>query len=158
MQKFLDEASDVESELKKQKGWALAKWLRNKITHHCVVSELTSLIEKGRIGEDDTVHPIYLHEKDGNSSYVLGEHVLLAKLYEGTEGDIGMIENFQIFGDWVHDASAKVKRLHDNFCIQLFEYYLPEKEAKEFSIVPEPHLVAQIEKSCLPILWDFQSS
>jgi len=158
MHEFLSEANTVVLKIKNRKGYNLAKWYRNKVTNHYVASEFTSLIEKGNLGEDDTIHPIFLHEKDRNSSYVLGEHVLLAKLYEETEGDNGMIEEYDIFKDWVHDSSEKVRGLHHDFCIQLFDYYLPEKEAEEFSIAPEPHLVAQIKKSCLPILWDFKSS
>ena len=153
MQFFLERIDDVTAKLRNGENYKLALWYRNTVTNHYLISELEPLIRNGDLGGDDTAHTIYLHEKDGNSSYLLGEQLLLAKLTE----DVGSaVDRMEGFSEWVLEASAMAMKLHHEFCIQLLEIYLPQKQAQEYSITPEPHLVGQLKETCLPVLWDFQ--
>lgn len=152
MIRFLNEANSVISDLKKGEDYELALWYRNKVTNHYAVHELTSLIKNGDLGDGDTEHSIYLHEKDGNSYYILGEQVLLAKLSEDGRDPIETINKFD---DWVLGASAEVMKLHHLFCVELIETYLPTKKAEAFRVAPNPHIVGLPAEACLPIWWDF---
>ncbi|WP_417711723.1 hypothetical protein [Roseibium aggregatum] len=152
MNMFLDEATSAISNLKKVRYYDLALWYRNKVTNHYAVHELTSLIRDGNLGDGDTEHSIYLHEKDGNSYYTLGEQVLLAKLSEDGRDPIETINKFD---DWVTGASGKVMKLHHLFCVELLKIYLPTKKAEVCHVAPNPHIVGLPAEACLPIWWDF---
>ncbi len=154
MQVFLDEASKVISNLKDASAYSLVKWYRDKATNHYDSAGLTSLLQGRKLGDDDPVYFIYLHEKDGNSNYILGEQVLLMKLSEESDSPFDQMEEF---GDWVNNASRKIMKLHSCFFIQLLENHFQEKYPQGFSVMAEPHLFGKIEETCLPILWDFQS-
>jgi hypothetical protein len=150
LRSFLDEAKTTTSRLKGEPGYELALWYRNKVTSHYDVAEINSLIQSGDLGSDSDAHPIYLHKLNGNSFYIIGEQVVLAKL---SEYGAPPLERIRSYEDWVLSACEAVVKLHQAFCIALTKTYFPTKQARTFPIAPAPHLVGGVRDVCLPILW-----
>ncbi|TAY31783.1 hypothetical protein ELH93_03720 [Rhizobium leguminosarum] len=133
-------------------AYKLAEWYRNKTSSHYNVSEITDLMMKGDIADE---HNIYLHKQVGNASYLLGEQILLAKLAEGGKSPEDTAAMLTAYGKWVEDAARYVVDVHHSFSVALFQTFFPDKIGQRFEINPEPHLVAKLSESALPIFWDF---
>lgn len=151
MQAFTELAKSELSTLKQGENYNLAKWYRDKATNHYIISEFSSIIDNDNSSNN---YSIYLHEKDGNSSYLLGEQFLVFEKF-CRNGEF-FSEEMEEFIDWILEASAKITKLHNEFCIQIFKVFLPEKGAKAITASFQQHHVGKIRGTCLPILWNFQ--
>lgn len=151
MQSFIDKATKIIDEIRTSNGYNLALWYRNTVTNHYLVSEITKLVREGDIGADNAEHSIYLHEKEGNSGYVLGEQILLAKLSENGNDPI---EQNLIFHDWVISSARKIVQLHHEFCLNFLDKHCPNKKAVKVTLTPEAHLTGHLKDTCLPIILD----
>lgn len=152
---FIEKADAVASKLKSGESYDLAVWYRNNATSHYNISLFKSLFHNDAISNDDTKYTIYLHEREGNTSYLLGEQMLLAKLSENGRDPI---EQINMFGDWVLETSKTVMKLHNEFCKCLFERYFPSKKIVESPILIEPQLIGNLIEDHLPLMWNFDVS
>lgn len=132
--------------------YELALWYRNHATFHFNVSEITNQLMTSDIADE---HNIYLHEHSGNASYVIGEKFLLGKLAEGGKDTRETADALAAYGKWVEDTARYVVDVHHRFSVFFLKAFFPEKVGHEFKISPEPHLVARVDETALPILWDF---
>lgn len=148
---YLLEVNSVIKEIRKAKEFALATWYRNKTTNHYDIGAIMGLVGNKKVLPDTAEMSIYLHEKDGNSGYLLGEQILLAQT---ALNEVSAIEQIRGFETWLLATVKRVTTLHHNFCIKLMETHFPGKTVQEFPINPESHLVGSVTSSCLPILWD----
>jgi hypothetical protein len=124
---------------------AQALEIRNKLTGHVVLDRIRKTIasmpdESRRIG-------IYLHEKDGNSVYLLGEDI-------GHIAAFGTSEEIEAWSDWVQSTCRTVQSLHSAYMIWVLQEFFPEKTGQEIRLRPDPHLLAGLDEP-IPILWDF---
>lgn len=150
---FLDKSKIVCAELKAMPGYELAEWYRDKVTHHYVVNEISGLLKYLQEGAE---YNLYLHEKDGNSGYLLGERVLLHKL--GDEPGKDDFERLDEYQDWVIYAARVVQTMHHDYCIQFLETFFPKKVAHEFIVEIPENLLGQIENTKAPLFWDFRDT
>jgi hypothetical protein len=151
LQEFVASAEQATSRFREGAEYELALWYRNTVTSHYLVSVIASLIQGGDLGDEERAHPIYLHERDGNSAYVLGEQVLLAKL---AENGASPIEKLDRFSAWVLDMAKRAMANHHTFCIALLETYFPEKVAVEFRFDLDKRLLGELTDTYLPALWN----
>ncbi|MBM7324150.1 hypothetical protein JS562_13665 [Agrobacterium sp. S2] len=151
---FATKAAAAIGALRTSPGYDLALWYRNKVTSHYVVSDVVKLITDEDIGEPDHEHSMYLHQSDGNSAYLLGERIVLAKL-GADKGDA--VQKMRVYGDWVMMAVKQVMSLHHDFCIQFLRQLFPDRYATKFSVEIEPHLVGHLTNALMPIFWDMKS-
>lgn len=133
-------------------AYELALWYRNTATNHYGVSEITELMMIGDIADE---HHIYLHEHSGNANYLLGEQVLLGRLAEGGKDPKETAEALREYGHWVEDTARYVVDIHHKFSVSFLQSFFPGKTGQAFHVSPEPHLVARVTDTALPVLWDF---
>lgn len=150
MSEFLSRIDLVSNQIRSGAEYQLAKWFRNSVTSHYLMSEFESLIENSDLGTDEALHPIYLHTRDANSSYLLGEQLLIAKFLEDGENAVDRRERFRA---WVLETSSQLMEFHHMFCIQLLEKHLPAKKFETLRLDSEHRLVGELRETCLPILW-----
>ncbi len=138
--------------VKTASGYETARWLRDTLTNHYLVSEMEKFIGNVPDGQSFTM---YLNEKEGNSSYPLGEEVaMMGKL----NADGQPLPDLRIWQDWIHASCRTVSATHYSFVIALMEEFFPDKFVRMKRVVVDDLLVGQLATSCTPILWDFRSA
>ena len=146
--RFLGRYAPRVEQFAKSKEFAFAKRLRNKLTNHYVLSEVESLLE----GMPTDTFTIWLHEKEGNTFYQLGEEIAMIG-FLSAGGDVkGQLEAWQ---DWILMASRIAVHLHNRVANGILGEYFPEKRATGFRLVVEDQLVGDLQSSALPLFWDF---
>lgn len=152
MKGMIDPVMDtVRNSIRVGAEYKLAEWYRNKASFHYNVADITSLMMTADLADE---HSIYLHQQAGNASYLLGEQILLGKLSEGGKSTEETAATLTAYGKWVEDAARYVMDVHHQFTVALFRAFFPTKIGQEFEIDPEPHLIARLNETSLPILWD----
>ncbi len=139
-------------ELRSVRAFEIARWFRDNITNHVLVSEIEKLLD---VLPDDAAFPSYLHKKEGNSRYTLGEEITMGSKFTQF-GDAGSIRNEWL--DWMHEACREIISLHNRMIIGILEEFFPTKRAQMKRVVVLDELVADLDGSCLPLLWNFENA
>jgi hypothetical protein len=137
--------------LREAGGFHMAEWLRNNLTNHILVSEIERFLDDI---PDARVFPSFLNEKEGNSRYAIGEEVAMAGKLNQQGEPLAILEEWR---DWMHDACTKVFELHSEFMIHVIEEFFPEKRLRRKRVVVPDELIGELDKSCTPILWNFDA-
>jgi hypothetical protein len=131
--------------------YELARWYRNTVSSHYIVSDITELMMTADLADE---HSIYLHEKSGNANYLLGEQILIGKLSEGGKTPEETAAALVAYGKWVENTARYVLDIHHKFTVALFQAFFSNKVGERFEINPEPYLIGNPHETPLPILWD----
>lgn len=150
MESFLKHAKTVLASARDDSSHELAQWYRNKATSHYSTTELAKLATEGDLGDETRTNSIYLHPKDGNSHYILGEQVLLSKLCEGNCDPVASLKKLD---SWIGRIARDAIKLHHDYCITLFKVYFPSKSLLSVEAKIPPEQVGDVRKSVLPLFW-----
>lgn len=123
----------------------LALEIRNKLTGHVVLERIRDTIAK--MPDESRRVGIYLHEKDGNSVYLLGEDIAHIAAFDTSE-------QIEAWSDWVLSTCRAIQSLHSAYMIWAIEQFFPATMGKEIRLRPDPRLLGNF-KDGIPILWDF---
>lgn len=123
----------------------MAVAIRNKLTGHIDLHRIAESIRK--MPEESRRVGIYLHEKDGNSVYLVGEDIGHIAAFDTTE-------DIEAWSDWVQSTCRTIQRLHSAYMIWAIEAFFPAKMGKEIRLRPDPRLLGNFNDQ-IPILWDF---
>jgi hypothetical protein len=134
---------------REEEGYQLAKWLRNKLTNHYDLDEISAVIVQL---PDEAEGSLYLHKKDGNSLYVLGEELALVANLNLTGDPASQLDRWQ---DWLLDACRAMTAVHHYYITNFLERYFPKKTATQRPIELPPKLVGHLTTSTIPVWWDF---
>lgn len=151
--RFLSENKFELDRIKSHTGYQLAGWYRDKASHHYVISEISKLI--GYTNPESRIS-LYLHEKEGNSGYFLGEQILLHKLLD--DPAVGEIKRMREFGDWVQDAAKEIISIHSKYCTMFLEIFFTEKEPDRLVVNIQEKFVGKLTDTTLPLFWDFRKT
>jgi len=124
---------------------AVAITIRNKLTGHVELTRIRDTISG--IPEDRRETGIYLHQKDGNSIYLMGEDIAHIGAFESSE-------EIQAWSDWVLNTCRAIQSLHHAYMIWAIETFFPEKIGQEIRLHPDSELVGTFNDG-IPVLWDF---
>lgn len=151
LHKFRQKTLQKCTQLKCAPEYELVDWYRDKVTHHYIVSHISELTNHMQSGEN---YSIFMHDRDGNNGYFLGEQILFHKLGIGSKDEI--FAKADGFLNWVITAARIVQELHHDYCIQFLETFFPNKVAREISIDVPDDMVGKLGATQLPCFWDFQ--
>lgn len=146
--------ADRLSELKGDDYYRFSSALRNKITNHYVVSDVSSYMEAVEDGADLS---IYLHEEQGNSFFPLGEEVVFMGFTNQFLTDMGYPEeNRQHFiRDWTGWLLNSVRWSND--LVSTFSVFIYITKLKHESVEIRKYLlpdgyVADIREFASPLI------
>lgn len=123
----------------------LALELRNNLTGHIGLDRIRKNIS--RLDGDKRETAIFLHQKDGNSVYLMGEDIAHIAAFDTAE-------DVQAWSDWVLATCQSIKGLHHAYMIWVIETFFPTKMGQELRLRPDVRLLGNFQDR-IPILWDF---
>jgi hypothetical protein len=119
--------------------------IRNKLTGHVEPGRIRDTI--AGILDDRRETGIYLHQKDGNSVYLMGEDIAPIDAFDSSE-------QIEAWSDWVLNTCRAIQSLHHAHKIWVIETFFPTKMGREIRLHPDVRLVGTFDDG-VPILWDF---
>jgi len=150
---FLENIGDRITQIKSDQSYRLADWYRDHASHHYIVNKISNLVS---YVDDQEVYTIYLHEKEGNSGYFLGEHLLLHKLSD--DKDDNNVDRLTKFQDWVLECSQSIMKIHSEYSVLFINTFFDEKNIKELEVDIPNDLLGSLTNTKLPLFWNFNKA
>ncbi|MBO9589471.1 hypothetical protein [Devosia sp.] len=119
--------------------------LRNNLISHIGLDRIRKSI--AALPHDRREMNIYLHNKDGNTVYPIGEDVAHIAAFDTTE-------QVDEWSDWVLKTCKTIQGLHHQYMIWIIETFFPSKMGQEIRIEIDDRLLGPLTQN-IPILWDF---
>lgn len=137
--------------LRSGRGFAVAKWMRNKVGNHLDLEEANSLIATL---EPTETFSFLLHEQQWNTWHPIGDQLLS---FSGLKkfGDPG--STLKDWHDWIDDVAAWLMQTHNHIANEVLERWLPTKVAIGRREIVDSDLVGATGISFLPIFWDTEN-
>jgi hypothetical protein len=147
VQSFFSEHGEEIDALWNTAGTRFAHEIRNNLGSHIGLGRIRQTVAALPSGR--TTMGIYLHPRDGNTIYPIGEDVAHIAAFDTSE-------DVQQWLDWVLDTCRFAQRLHNKYMIWIVETFFSEKHPNEIRISVDKRLVSDFQQA-IPILWEFST-